>query len=100
MVVLGGLLATCAVICPRPAWSYMYEIEILETKAVRQLVDEKLIDAYMDVLVELEAARSFHATSSFTPKEYKAFKDLLKYRLILLMEIHGRNLEIPSQLER
>ena len=76
------------------------EIAVLEKVDVVKLSDEKLVDAYMDVLVEIEAIKTFHVTSGFTPKQYDALKDLLKYRLRLLMEIHSRNVELPQQMER
>ena len=51
---------------------------------------------FIDVLVEMEASKTFHTTSGFTPKEYTAYKNLLRYRIQLLMEIHKRGLEAPS----
>ncbi len=78
------------------AHAYISDLPILEKTEIVKLNDDKLIDAYMDVVVEIEANTSFHNTSGFSPKEYKAYKDLLKYRLQLLMEIHSRNLELPS----
>jgi len=72
------------------------DVTILEKKDISKLSDEQLMDAYMNTLVEIEANRSFHATSGFSAKEYKDYKDLLKYRLMLLVEIHSRNLELPQ----
>ena len=79
--------------------SFNSDVTILEKKDIAHLTDDKLIDAYMDTIVEIEAIRSFHNTSGFSSKDFKDFKALLKYRLELLMEIHSRNLEIP-QFER
>jgi hypothetical protein len=76
------------------------DIKILKKEEIDMLSDEKLTDAYVDLLVELEAQRTFYLNSSFLPKQYKEYKDLLKYRLQLLMEIHSRNLELPPQMER
>ena len=73
---------------------------ILEKADMVKLSDEKLLDSYMDVMVDLEASRAFHSTSGFSPKQYDEFRSLLKYRLLLLMEIHNRNIEIPQQMER
>ena len=69
---------------------------ILDKPAIAKLTDDQLIDAYENTLVEIDASRSFHATSGFSPKEYKDFKALLKFRLLLLVEIHSRNLELPQ----
>ncbi|MBF0569281.1 MAG: hypothetical protein HQL18_00695 [Candidatus Omnitrophica bacterium] len=71
------------------------ELQILEQKDISALTDEKLIDSYIDVLVEMDAVKTFHATSGFMPKEYQAYKGLLKYHLLLLFEIHRRKLELP-----
>ena len=72
------------------------DVTILTKQDISKLSDEQLTDAYMNTLVEIEANRSFHATSGFSAKEFKNYKDLLKYRLILLVEIHSRNLELPQ----
>ncbi len=74
------------------------EIRILEAKDILLLDDQKLTDAYIDVVVEIDATKTFHSTSGFTPKEFKAYKGLLKYRLQLLFEIHRRNLQLPPTL--
>lgn len=78
------------------ATNFGLDVVILEKKDIVKLVDDQLIDKYMDTVVEIEASKSFHATNGFSAKDYKEFKDLLKFRLYLLMEIHSRNLEIPQ----
>lgn len=80
--------------------AFTSNVTILEKVDMVKLSDEKLVDAYQDVMVELEAVRVFHATSGFSPKQYDEFRGLLKYRLQLLMEIHTRNIEMPQQMER
>ena len=75
------------------------DLVILPKEEIVKISDEKLIDAYMDTVVEIEATRSFHATSGFTPKQFTEYKDLLKYKMRLLMEIHSRNVDVP-QLDR
>ena len=72
------------------------DVLILDKPAIVKLSDDQLVDTYENVLVEIEANRTFHATSGFSPKEYKDFKALLKFRLLLLIEIHARNLELPQ----
>jgi hypothetical protein len=76
--------------------AYPSDVTILDKPAIVKLNDDQLIDVYENTLVELEALRSFHATSGFSPKEYKDYKALLKFRLMLVVEIHSRNLEIPQ----
>ena len=72
------------------------DVVVLEKKDIVALADDKLIEKYMDTIVEIEASKTFHATNGFSPKDYKEFKDILKFRLYLLTEIHSRNLEIPQ----
>ena len=75
---------------------YPSDVTVLSKATIAKLSDDQLIDSYENTLVEIEASRSFHATSGFSPKEYRDYKALLKYRLLLLVEIHSRNLEIPQ----
>jgi len=72
------------------------DVAILDKPAIVKLSDDQLIDTYENALVEIEASRSFHATSGFSPKEFKDYKALLKFRLLLLVEIHSRHLEVPQ----
>ena len=75
------------------------EIQILDPKDIALLDDQKLVDAYMDAVVEIDAAKTFHSTSGFTPKEFKKYKKLLKYRLQLLFEANHRKMEIPVEVK-
>ncbi len=78
-------------------WVFAYEpeVKILTKDEIVKLSDSVLLDNYIEVSVEIEAATSLHATSGFVPKEYKSFKDLLRYRIELLNEIKKRKLEAP-----
>ncbi len=75
---------------------YPSDVIILDKSAITKLTDDELIDTYENTLVEIQASSSFHTTSGFSPKEYKDYKALLKFRMLLLVEIHGRNLELPQ----
>ena len=75
---------------------YPTDVTVLDKSDITKLTDDQLINSYEDTVVEIDASRAFHATSGFSPKEYKGFKSLLKFRLMLLVEIHSRNLEIPQ----
>ena len=72
------------------------DITVLEKQAIAKLNDGQLIDVYERTLVEIEANRTFHATSGFSPKEFKDYKALLMFRLLLLVEIHDRDLDLPQ----
>jgi hypothetical protein len=84
------------VLMPLSMAEYPSDVSIMDKPAIGKLSDDQLIDVYENTIVEIEANRTFHATSGFSPKEYKDFKALLKFRLLLLVEIHSRNLEIPQ----
>jgi hypothetical protein len=75
---------------------YPSDVTILDKPAIVKLSDDQLIDAYENTIVEIQADTSFHATSGFSPKEYRDYKAMLKFRLLLLVEIHSRNLELPQ----
>ena len=78
-------------------WAAFYsELKVLNKTEMAALSDENLVDAYMDALVEIEAQKTFHVNAGFTVKELGQYREVLKYRLGLLMEIHKRHLEIPQ----
>ncbi len=83
-------------LAPLSMAEYPSDVAILDKAVIIKLSDDELIDAYENTVVEIEADRSFHATSGFSPKEYKDYKALLKFRLLLLVEIHNRNLDLPQ----
>lgn len=90
------VVMACAGYSPA-AYSYdMDEVVILEQSEIGKLTDTQLVDTYIEVIVELEAGKAFHTTSGFKPKEYTAYKDLLRYRIRLLMEMQKRGLEAPQ----
>jgi hypothetical protein len=75
------------------------EVKVLEAKEISLLSDDKLVEAYIDAMVEIEGAKVFHSTSGFTPKEYKKYKGILKYRMQLLFEIYRRKIAIPAEVK-
>jgi hypothetical protein len=88
----ASLLPVCSV------QAFMEEdIVILNKDDIAKLSDEKLIDAYIDTIVELEASKSFHATVRYTPQEYSTYKNIMRYRVHLLIEINKRGLELPPE---
>ena len=77
------------------AHAYISEIPTLDRKSIHALSDDQLMDAYIEAEVELEAQNAFHATSGFAPKEYDAYKNLIRYRMYLLLEMNRRKIEAP-----
>jgi hypothetical protein len=75
------------------------ELQIIDAKDMASLDDQQVADNYIDALVEIEGMKAFHATSGFTPKAYKRYKDLLKFRYQLLFEAQRRKMEIPAEIK-
>lgn len=90
ILILGGMAV------PPAAASFLFEEPILAPDAISVLDDETLLDTYVDVIIELEAVRTFYESSGFTPKEYRQFKDLLRYKVNLIAEIQKRELTAPK----
>ncbi len=96
LIAVQALLVSACLLCAVPSQAFMEEdIVILNKEDIAKLIDEKLIDAYIDTIVELEASKSFHTTVRYTPQEYATYKKIMRYRVYLLMEINRRGLELP-----
>ena len=78
------------------AWAFVFEVPILEKDKIASLSDDALTDNYIDVLVETEAVKAFYSKGGFTPKEYDKYKDLLRYKIFLTLEMQKRKMEIPK----
>ena len=78
---------------------YTSTLTVLEKKEIVKLTDEQLTDAYIDTVVDAQARKDFFNRFGLVGKEFDEYKAVMKYRLLLLMEIHSRNLDIP-QFER
>lgn len=77
------------------SWAYLSDLKILSKQEIVKLTDEGLIDAFIEVVVEVKASEEFHSTSGFTPKEYENYKDLIRYKILLIQEIDKRKLPTP-----
>ncbi len=95
-VVALFLVMSCVVFSPTVFAYDMAEVVILEQADIEKLTETQLMDKYIDIIVELEAARAFYTTSGFKPKEYTSYKNLLRYRIRLQMEMQKRGMEVPS----
>ena len=76
--------------------AYQSDIKILPSGQVATISNDALLKNYIDVCVEIQAANAFHAAPGFTPEEYQSYKDLLRYRILLINEIKHRKLEVPQ----
>ena len=85
-----------AIIVCSPAKAYPPEIRVLERSELKSLSDEAILDTYIDAVVEIEAMRAFFSTSGFTPRDYKSYKNLLRYRILLIEEMEKRSLKKPT----
>ena len=92
------VLATALMFLPVcGAWAaYTSTLVVLEKKDITKLTDEQLTDAYMDALVDVDARKDFFYHFGLSGKDLDDYKAVMKYRLLLLMEIHSRNIDIPQ----
>ncbi len=72
------------------------DIKILTKDEISGLSNQQLLDYYIEALVELETARTFHNRAGFQPRDIQGFKDLVRYRLQLLFELHKRKIRVPK----
>lgn len=93
-IILSSLLILSPITLTYAAYTSTFAI--LEKKDIAKLSDDELTNAYMDSLVEVQARKDFFNRFGFAGKDLDDYKAVLKYRLILLMEIHSRNLDIPQ----
>ena len=76
--------------------AYTSTFVILEKKDIVVMSDEQLTNTYIETLVEVEVRKDFFNRFGFVGKDLDDYKAVLKYRLLLLLEIHSRNLDIPQ----
>ncbi|MBF0595376.1 MAG: hypothetical protein HQL22_10490 [Candidatus Omnitrophica bacterium] len=93
VILVAGMLLTSSL--ARAFTAPPVSFEILDVTGIAALADDKLLDTYINTIAEIEAQRMLHMTIGFSAKEYDTYKDLVKYRLRILMEINRRKLEIP-----
>ena len=90
----------CAIFLFMPltgVWAaYTSNFTILDKKDIAKLSDEQLTSTYMDTLVEVQVRKDFFNHFGFVGKDLDDYKAVMKYRLMLLLEIHSRNLDIPQ----
>ncbi len=77
------------------SFAFLFEVPILDKDKISQLSDDNLTETYIDVLVEVEAVKTFYAKGGLVPKEYDKLKALLRYKIELTMELQKRKLDIP-----
>lgn len=94
-IFLSAIFSFVLLFFARSSGAFDYGLTILEPDAIRKLSDDALTQAYVDTLIEVEAAKIFHIKAGFTPKDYREFKALIRYRVNLLSELERRKLKIP-----
>lgn len=97
-VLLFVLLSACFTNTPLASaeGGFLYETAVANEESIAGMTDKKLLDTYIDVLVDLEASTTFSRTAGFNQKDYYKFKDLIRYRVRLLSEIQNRKLPVPE----
>jgi len=96
--IIGSLLFIAGMLGPVAAYTGFpsEDFIVLDIKQIQALTDEQLVEKYVDVLAEIEASKTFHVTSGFTPREYSKYRDLIKYRYQLLFDANRRKVEVPA----
>ena len=97
IVLAAGLLSVALMAAAaRPAAAFLYDIPVSDQPTIAALSDEKLLDTYVEVLIEMEASTTFSRTAGFNKPEYEKYKNLIRYRVRLMNELKQRRLEVPS----
>ena len=60
------------------AQSFLFSLEPLDKAAILKLNDEQLIDTYINVLVEVEALKTFYAKGGLVPKRVKGCAEAVR----------------------
>ncbi len=96
VLALSAFLAGSTCLSNETVFAFKISVEILTDTEIAKLSDKDLTNAYIDTVVEVEAAKAFYTTSGFMPKEYEVYKSVLRYRILLLDEMRKRKLDIPQ----
>lgn len=97
MKVLVG--AVCMVfVMVTTSHAFLYDVKVLTKDEIAKLSDEALIDKYIDVLVEMEASKTFHQNSGFSMEGYQLFKNLIRFKIWLSLEVDKRGLELGATI--
>jgi hypothetical protein len=75
---------------------FIYETQIKNSEEIVALADQDLLDAYVDLLIDLEASTIFSRTAGFNQQDFFKFKKLIRYRVDLRKEILKRKLKVPG----
>ncbi|MFH1360254.1 MAG: hypothetical protein ABIJ41_04355 [Candidatus Omnitrophota bacterium] len=78
------------------AWAVQSGMKVLAKEDIEKLSDSNLLEAFTEIVVEIEASKALHNSSGFTPDDYETFKNLLRYRIRLIQEMNKRKLELPQ----
>lgn len=77
------------------SFAWLYDFPILSKEEIKALDEVEILNAYIDVKIELDASRTFHGKAGFTPKEYKRHKDLLNLVIKIRLEMQLREMDVP-----
>lgn len=91
-----AVLAVGMVFFSTAAIAFLHKVEIKIWEEMQKLKDEELVDYCTEATIELIASRIFHWTSGFTPKEYDAFKNLIRVYFDCKKLSQQRGLTLPE----
>ncbi len=74
----AGIGALLLLTVAAPLEAFLHKLKIKPKPEIEKLTDDAFTDYCTEAIIELIASHLFHKTSGFNPREYEAFKDLLR----------------------
>ncbi len=94
MIVIAGIFLS--LVSAAAAQGFLFDTAALPPEAVRQLTDEQLNDAFVAVMIDIEAGTVFGEAAGFNKTDFDHYKELLRYRYALMKEFERRKLTYPQ----
>ncbi len=93
---LALLVVAFSLVIASQSWAFFNDFQMLSKEEITQLSDQALTDAYVNAQIEILAQSKFFERAGMVPKDFEKYKELLRYRVILIQELEKRNLPIPK----
>lgn len=95
LALAGSLLILPLTPRPAAAESFLFASPAYTLDDPSGLSVEQLRQNYIEVSVDIEAAKVFGVSAGLTAPDFKKLKELLRYRVQLLQEFDHRGMEVP-----
>ncbi len=97
--IIGGLVllfVAFSLVIASQGWAFFNDFQMLTKEEIAQLSDQAVTEAYINTQIEILAQSKFFERAGMVPKDFEKYKELLRYRVILIQELEKRNLSIPK----